>query len=401
MQTVGFVPECQTSIGEFRVAVMGLYASVGAPIDSPQDVSRTFGLDKNLTWKLARVMGTDDTSEALHHLPGANAIKILLRAMKQAGADGAALERVRVAYAEIGRVVEVHVGDRSTLELVLDGLAQNGQERLEVSRKIAFRGNSGVWGVQAKAKITVAVLAPNADDPATLDSAFVRGYVGFRRLRSEMSWPLSVNRNWKGDGEPADARWTPLVPEDVENGLPLLRAFTTAQRPEFELRQTQHGMYYMLPPGPVGNTAAFDCFFGDLTRGDVPRYRTAEDRTGEFTSVISVPIEHQLLDVLVHRDLAAGFRPEAFVYGDPLGGQGFGSADQSHCILPIDETVRQLPGSPPITVTPVYSRYAEMVETVYERAGWDAADFVGFRLMVKYPPMGTSVSVRFGLAERE
>ncbi|MFG0259867.1 MAG: hypothetical protein ACF8LK_05885, partial [Phycisphaerales bacterium JB041] len=102
MQTVGFVPECQTSIGEFRVAVMALYAGVGAPIDSPQEVSRTFGLDKNLTWKLARVMGTDDTSEALHHLPGANAIKILLRAMKQAGADAAVLDRVRVAYEEIG-----------------------------------------------------------------------------------------------------------------------------------------------------------------------------------------------------------------------------------------------------------------------------------------------------------
>lgn len=400
MPSAGFVPECQSSIGEFRLALMGLYAAVGASIDAPQEVSRALGLDKNLTWKLARVMGTDDTAEALQHLPGANAIKIMLRSMKQAGADAETIARVQAAYDEIGRVVEVHVGDRSTLELVLDSLNHNRQDRLEVSRKIAFRGNSGVWGVQARAKITLAFLAPNADEPTLLDSAFVRGYVGFRRLRSAMSWPLSVNRNWKGVGEPTESVAGPLVPEDVEDGLPLLSAFTTEQRPEFERRQTRQGLYYMLPPGPVGNTAAFDCFFGELTRADVPRYRSTDDTSGEFTSTISVPIEHQLLDVIVHRDLAGEFAPECFVYGDPLGGQGFGGADQSHCVLPIEEPVRRLAGSPPVTVTPVYSRYAELVDTVFQRVGWDASQFVGYRLMVKYPPMGTNVSVRFELPER-
>lgn len=400
MQSVGFVPECESSIGEFRSALMELYAGVGVSVDAPQEVSRTLGLDKNLTWKLARVIGTDNTGEALHHLPGANAIKILLKAMDKAGANDGVRERVRRAYDEIGRVVEVHVGDRSTLELVLDGLNQSGQERLEVSRKIAFRGNSGVWGVQAKAKVTLAILAPNAENPAVLDSAFLRGFVGFRRLRAEMSWPLSVNRNWMGEGEPSVPRGSPLVPEDVEHGLPILQAFTTDQRPDFERKQTRNGLYYMLPPGPVGNTAAFDCFFGEVTMADVPRYRTQDERTGEFTATISVPIEHQLLDVLVHRDLAPGFHPEAFVYGDPLGGQALGGATQSQCVLPIDESVRQLPGSPPITVTPIYPRYAELVDMAYRRVGWDPADFVGYRLVVKYPPMGTAVSVRFDLPER-
>lgn len=394
----GFEHDCQAALADLRVSLLELYGSVGAPTDQPQEVARSFGLDKNLTWKVSRLLGTPDATDALQYLPGAGALRILLRAMGGAGPER--VERVQGSYERLDDVVQRHLGDRSTLQLVLDGIGPGRAEPLEVSRKLAFRGASGVWGVQARAKVTIAVLAPNAERPDRLDTAFVRGYIGFRRLRSATTWPLSTRRDWYGDGQAYKPGAQPLEPGQVENGLPILRDFTTAPGPVFELRRMPTGLYFVLPPGPVGNSAAFDCFLGEVVRGEVPRYREGGDRYGEFSTSITAPIEYQLLDVILHRDLVEGFEPEAFLYGNPLGERVGGSTDPTQTHLPLGDQVHELPGSPPAVATPVYPRYAELVGVVYARAGWDPADFVGYRLLSKYPPMGTSVSMRFALPER-
>lgn len=396
----GFEHDCQTAVGTLRAALVELYARVGADPEAPQDVSRTFKLNKNLTWKLSRLMTAPEAGDALQYLPGTGAVKIFLRAMGAAGAPEPLLEQIRAAYDDVEQVVQVHVGDRSTLELVLDGLGPERVERLEVSRKLAYRGNSGVWGVQAKAKITIAVLAPNPQDESQLDLVFVRGFKGFRRLRSELCWPISIRRNWSGEGEPFSQQWEPIEPDQAASGLPVLAEFTTQPAPSFEMRSAGTGVSYMLPPGPVGNTAALDCFFGDISRAETPRYRSAEDTHGEIVSAITVPVETQLIDIIYHGSIAGSIDPEVLIYGDPFGNQSMVSSDHSQCSLPINERAHELPGSPPLVSTPLFAGYGRLMTRIYERMGWDPAEFRGVRLQTKYPPMGTNVGLRFELPER-
>lgn len=396
----GFEHDCQTAVGTLRASLVELYATVGAEPELPQDVSRTFKLNKNLTWKLSRLMTAPEARDALQYLPGTGAMRIFLRAMGAAGAPEPLLEQIRAAYDEVEQVVQIHVGDRSTLELVLDGLGPERAERLEVSRKLAFRGNSGVWGVQAKAKLSLAVMAPNPEDGGQLDLVFVRGYLGFRRLRPELNWPMSVRRDWTGEGEPFAGSWEPIEPDQAVGGLPLLVDFSTKPAPDFEMRPSGDGVCYMLPPGPVGNTAALDCFFGDISRAQTSRYQTAADTHGEIVSGITVPVETQLTDILYHRAIADSLEPEVLIYGDPFGNQSMVSGDQSQCSLPINERAYALPGSPPMVSTPLFAGYGRLMTRIYERMGWDPAQFRGVRLQTKYPPMGTNVSLRFALPER-
>ena len=77
----------------------------------------------------------------------------------------------------VERMVSRHVGDRPTLELVRDSLPDRSHDRLIVSRKLAFRGNSGIWGVQARTRLNAAFVAPSHDDPEMLDAANVGGRV--------------------------------------------------------------------------------------------------------------------------------------------------------------------------------------------------------------------------------
>lgn len=50
--------------------------------------------------------------------------------------------------------------------------------------------------------------------------------------------------------------------------------------------------------------------------------------------------------------------------------------------------------------TPLVPRYSEMQSYVFERMGWTPSDFAGIRLQLKYPPLGSTVILRFELPER-
>src|SRR6185436_18897639 len=123
-------------------------------------------LDKNLAWKVARLAQSDDAVEAVRHLPGPAGVKRVLDAFAQAGAGPAEINAVRQAVARFDHMVGRHAGDRATLELLLasGGREQLDGQRLEASRKLAFQGNSATFGVQARVRFGLQILAPSASD---------------------------------------------------------------------------------------------------------------------------------------------------------------------------------------------------------------------------------------------
>jgi hypothetical protein len=40
-----------------------------------------------------------------------------------------------------------------------------------------------------------------------------------------------------------------------------------------------------------------------------------------------------------------------------------------------------------------------MVRTVHARCGWDPADFVGYRIIIKHPPIPTTATLRWPLVD--
>ena len=96
----------------------------GADISKPQEVSRQFKLNKNLTWKIAKVLQTNDALEAVPLIPGSEGMEILLAAMSGAGASAASVQAVRTKLAAFEHMVEAHVGDRATLELLMEQQAE-------------------------------------------------------------------------------------------------------------------------------------------------------------------------------------------------------------------------------------------------------------------------------------
>lgn len=392
-------------VNSLRGALIELFASVGADPGTPQVVSRTFGLNKNLTWKISRIVGASDPVAAIRHIPGATGLDILLTSFASHGAPAPLIAAVRAAARAFADVVELHAGDRAHLDLVLDSMGLlDGAPQLETARELAFKGNSGLWGVQARARITVGFVAPDPADPARLVTALVGGLVEFRRLRPEVAWPLFRFTGYQRDDAPGTGpaiRFTPLDGRDRRPDDPplLLRDFCSPHVPHIQSRPNAlGGVDVVLPEGPVGRTAAFDCFFGQLA-GPAPRFRDEANQHGEFSSTISLPVETLLFDLVVHKDVELPM-PRVIVFGRRTLAPDVPGARPVEDILPVPDQCVELVGRPPVVSTPISPKHADIVRRVCQQLDRPLSEFRGIRLQMAYPPMGSTVVLRWPLPER-
>lgn len=395
-ETRRFEEHCRRSVQALQASLLELYRAVGADPGRPQDVSRQFKLNKNLTWKVARIIAAPDGFEAVPLIPGPGGLEILLSAMLRAEAPTDKLERVREAAKEFDRMVEVHAGDRNTLELVLD--SAGGERPMELSRKLAFRGNSGIWGIQAGVRVTSYIIAPNRDDSSKLDLAMLAGLTRIRRLRPVARWPVFQVREYNDDGSVTSRhRRESLEQHQGVSGQPwIIRSLCSETLPELHLTQRGDTKIFELGEGPVGRTGESTCFFGFTDTAEVPRYRDASNSVGELVSSVSIPAETLLFDVFIHREMTEAMFPTTEMIGSISGSvEGAGLLR-----LPLPETIRDL-GLGAVIDTPLVDRYANGIGAVFERLDRDPREFRCLRLLVDYPPMSSRAIIRYDLPERK
>lgn len=400
VRALEFEKDCREAVTRVRAAIIDLFDALGADPTTPQRVSRKFGLNKTLTWNMAKVVESGDSLSAAPHVPGRASMEKVLEVSLQSGAPVRVVDTLRDAITNFDRMVEVHIGDRADLELMLDSMGLRSPEGAELSRRLAFRGMSGVLGVQARTRLMCCLLAPNRDDPASLDIAMMSGYSGFRRLRADMRWPLFKERTWSDQGDPiARSPWTPVGEHPTLPGFTFQHDEQLSEPPAVEAVRTSEGMDFELLPGPVGKSAAFDVFKAEMLRAAASRYRREPDESGEFGVSITAPVQSLVFDLVVHRDLRTVMLAEPLVFsrsfpeGRPTGGR----EDASR--LPIFARTSPLPGSPPAVATPLVPGYSPMLRRAAASLGCNLAEFVGVRLEMSHPPLGSTVILRFPLEE--
>ena len=384
-----FEEHCREAVLGLRGAILDLYREIGVDPAKPQDVARRFKLNKNLTWKLARIVQEENAFSAVPLIPGAGGMDIFLEAMSEAGASEPSIERTRGALDAFERMVKLHVGDRAALDLMLDSMGQTPGQ-LEKSRKLAYRGNTGIWGVHARTRVTAQFLAPSRDDPSMLDAAQIAGLEGVQRLRRIPRWP--VFRIGRYATAPTPGNRIPIDPGEADRPG-LIGAGCRGHMPEIHMLEKDDGITYQLGDGPVGRTGEFSCAFGFVHRAFVPRYAKSDDRSASLYSAVSMPVEAVLFDLFVHRDLPEAMNATAAVYGQFWGEMGV--VDDA-ARLPIHERVVDL-GRGASVATPLVNDYTDIIALTFERAGWTPQEFHCLRLVVEYPPVPSTVVMRFDL----
>jgi hypothetical protein len=386
-----FPVDFERAMQGLRGALTELLASLHEDPRAPQELSRRYGINKNLAWKVCKIINSTDAYSSAQHVPGLGGIKILLRSLEKGGAPAEELKAVEAAMSRFDRMIQVHVGDRANLELYVASVQPDGvhSSQLEANRRMAYLGNSAIWGVQARLGFTLRLVAPNEEDHERADLCSIGGLVGFRRLRPTASWPVLQMRTLSENLEIRSDRQVP-VDESIQPGeAPLVREFCSTPLPATRSLVEGDLTIHELCEGPVGNTAATDVVFGSIDRALVPVRGDEEESVGEHYCRIDTPIEMVQFDLLVHKDLPFSLPPELCTYSLLQGKLVFPLSRNTRFHLPGTESVQELGGAPPVMASPHIPRYGRLVELACERLGHRLGDFRGFRMTLAYPPVPT------------
>jgi hypothetical protein len=389
-----FLDEFELAVQRLRGALTDLLAEAGAVSLAAKDISRRLSLSNNLAWKLSNLVRTSEASQVLPYLPGPGAWTSFFGAAEQAGLAAGRCDVVRAELESLRRVIADHAGSRADLELMLSSALPDRlpPAQVESSRKLSFRGNSATWGVQARAQIAVQILQPHAADPTRIDIAQVSGLLGFRRLRPTVRWPL-VRFQWDLDeASLAKLKIEPLDGRSLTAGEPpWFGAFSSSPPPPVEPRSVQHGTVFEISEGPAGGTAELDGLVGTVMRDYAPAFANAEDTTASLFATLSTPVEVALLDVYVHRAIAFPSTPAARMTSRMEVPVGEHAEPGKGNELPLVEGVQELGSGPPVFTSPDVPNHSRMLEQAFGLLGADPAEFTGYRLAVRYPPIPTQL----------
>lgn len=397
-----FEEHVKSAIHQLRGAVAELVASMGADPGHPQEMSRILSLKLNLTWKIAKLLSEPDPYAAIPFIPGKQGLNIFLSTLKKDGASDKSLAAVRQAVKEFDRMVEIHAGDRKTLEMMLGNLTRDGgQQRDEQHRKLAYLGNSATFGVQAKAQVIVNIIAPSKVSDK-VDLAWVTGLVDFRRLRYNIPWAVAMARKFETEGDGLDVGTIePLDPNlNGKDCVPLLPEFCSQPLPEVRQVPVSSDMLrYEIEEGSVGNTAAVTCMVGLFGRAFVTRYKYGTNTLGEHIARLGTPVEYLIHDLYVHDDLSYAFSPDISFYNQLPCAPEYPVSGRDQGLLPVHEKVVELGQGLSGILTSEFPDYKPMIKSVYDRLNWKASEFHGFRFKMRYPPIPSLAVLRYDLVD--
>ncbi len=391
--------DCKQVLQQLRGALTD--AVVGLELDPtrPQDLARSLGLHRNLAWKVAKLVNGTDVLLTVPHVPGRNGMEIVARAMEKAGASARVVARIRAAMEAFDELVTLHAGDRGTLDLVVGGLFPGAAHRESMlqARRLAFRGNSAIWGLQARVVLVTNIIRPSAEDPRRVDVAQICGCIDFRGLRSNVVWPLFRRAAW-GEGQAEHGvDGEPIVPVRSATDVPLLEEFCSRDLPTLEVVHSDVETTYWLPARTLGRTGELTCIYASVMRGIGSQYASALDTTCDLEASLATPVELLHFDLLAHESLTWAHEPRIDVYSRLEQRVAKATDRKASMRLPIDEELHELGVGLETMATPHMARYRELLDYVFAALGWQASEFRGFRTLLAYPPVPSAVTVSMDL----
>jgi hypothetical protein len=392
-------------------------------IQRATELCEALGLSTKLGWQVWRLTTDPNPLLAARFLPGSAGVKLFLKAAARAGVARDAIESARTAAKRVGDLVSVHAGGRESLEMMLThaGGAPD-EESSETYREFSFRGNSFIYGVRAAAHLSTLYIQPS-NTGGGVDIAMVSGLVGWRRLRSNVSWavgrigftdPTGETRYHPGreplcpadeDATTRDGAAAGLPHESGSPGeSPLLRPpiipeFCQPRSPGLRQRVLDGEVEIELPEGPVGTTSAVTVISGETMRGVGSRYRRPGDEAAHLNAHVRTPCDVLIHDLIVRTDTFGRLSPTADVFAEPDGMVSTWQRRDARHRLPIQTKVDYLGRGPAVTQAVEIPRYPELARYVFDRLGWDGGQFDVYRVRMRYPVMNSAVVLHVDLPE--
>lgn len=352
-------------------------------------MSRHLGIIRNTCQRVSHALqDTDPSIETLVKLPGVKGLEQMLDAMRDLGLPSKDIELAAVGVERFDRFIREHAGSHTKLinRIMAPTAPATGPGiGSESARRELFESASGVTGRNAEASISIYAFRPDPNDPGVLQRATVTGL--YRTLVVPGGMPIVISTGDTLHWADPDRRRLHLSDETVAEGNTpdaLLPEFTTRPLPTVSSRGRSGNLIQVIDPADLESPETLDVF--TLARGNHPMH---DPETGSLTldevwSLANCASRRLVFDVFLHRDLERQVRPhvDAQMWYPNLSSPG---DDRWVTRFPDPPRLQLLGEGIERTRSDAWPAHAELCRTMFQRVGWDADAFVGFRCEVAYP----------------
>lgn len=370
----------------------------------PVAIARSLRIDKVLASRVLKALRMHDPMSAAYAMPGPDPLRRFVRAAARCGASPVGVSRAEATIDAFERLIRDQIGDRSLLDAVLTASIPDARREFELRRKqAAFKAISQLKGLQARAILATVFLAPS-DDDEHMDVVWVNGVAGLHRVRPGAVVKLTTRRM-----APTGASRSPSTldgHEITEPGHLCLTEFCSKPMPTIDVRQSNEVMTYTLGGEAFGAQAAVDLVFVEVNRRELKRrVPLGTKRLSYVFAEITPPAEVVQFDVVVHESLFAGQDPTLRIYDasfDGVANPNDPSRDvDRYDLLEASESIERLGAGLRLARSNDVPRYLDLTGTVFDRMGWRAPEFRGYRCRIVYPVYGSQVLMAFRAVEAD
>ncbi len=392
-----FREEAYATVSRIRALFVAVIEAACGWEPRAHEIADKFKISRKLGWQIWNVAYDPEPLKGIHLMPTDRGIQSWHKAVAKLGLPDDLQGNVDEASRLFTNLMETHATDRDMLEMLFATCTPQIDNRAEERRrKLAFDGNSFIWGVRASAYLTTLIVHPS-QRAGYIDMIRMHGLFGLMRTRPNVRWPFAQAVVYSGDDERFPTR-VPLDESDAvaKTGVPLLEDFCSQPLPSVQRREGEHGMLEdELLPGPMGQTGESTVVTGEVARELAPMFKTQPDEDAMFGTGVRTPCETLVYDHLVHRDLFPEAMRELRVYSELISPVSRDERD----LLQVSEQIESLGSGLQRLRTAEIPRYMDLLQFALQQVGWRAEDLELYRVRMRYPPMPIAVMLRHELPE--
>lgn len=400
-QISSFETDTTAALGAVRSSLAAMTNAIGGKIQRPADLQRSLGVDSKLSWQIFNVINECDPLSAAKLVPGEPSLKRLLQAASSRGVSDEHGEAIRDAITNFNRVVERHAEDRAEFDFMAASVASPAEIAAAelLNRKLAYQAESRIWGVSTDTFSGINIIRRAPDGKAS-HICSIATKQGCRRLRADAPLNILGFNHRLTSPPPSDPETLPLDPEaSGRYGYPILPDFCSQPLPDFapcqfiDSKPTVH-----FHSREIGKQSSLN-----LTLGVVfPHSPDSKDISGRplyFQDVRQVtPTRVVLSYLLAHRPSFGRVNPGLMIFRQCVGDENAAVA-MSAPQIPVRETVRYLGAGPATWSTSEIDNHAAIIQSAFDRLGWNPVEFDVFRVRVEYPVLHSVLRLSFPIED--
>jgi hypothetical protein len=363
-----------------------------------RQIAEAIGLDKTLGWRCLRIATIADEAAILGSLPREKGWKKILDGLNAAGCPESLQRDLQEAIAALTARLSDSGLNRDTLSVIAAGeLNDQGQhESMRRLRRQHFEAGRLIWGISSRIELSAQLVAPAADG-VMCDLAGVVLIDGVTRHRDGPPWNIYAGLR-PGAVEPdkqPDLKTAPMLDAwsmvDQTAGEVSIGA-TADGRWRYDLVGLRHDR------GGAGLRLAFR----ETLRSIGPLHASEDDELVSQGSPFGVPKEYAVVDLLLHESIQPSAMPYAALYAT-LDRQARSRLSWPETTrLPLDFRTEQLETtSLPDGFRDLEETWTEVLEAGAESLGRSLNEFRIHRTCIAYPPIPSTLVVRWGLPVAE